>query len=359
MKPVLIYGAYGRSGKLIVERAIRQDGWRLILAGRDPRRLAALAQPLGLETRAFALERPQAVREGLRGVGVVINAAGPYVATAERLAKSAIHVGAHYVDLSGEEAAWRKVQALDRLASDAGIALVCGAAATPGLSALLLADQLADEDSLPKLLGEVRIVVSRPDGLGSGSLRTLWEGSLDRVLVVRRGVERTVPVGRHEHLIDFGPQRPGSRIAMAAGLVDTLAAAKALERAGRKPDGVTSYAEAASGSRWLADVAALAAPLRALSASGVVVDVAASLLDTTPRDALVVVLQIEDGWRAPLVDRRLTVPEPYGSSAELAVAAASLLASGRSAQGWQCIGTLLLDARPLDDWAQVLEAQVQ
>ncbi|WP_088280732.1 saccharopine dehydrogenase NADP-binding domain-containing protein [Ideonella sp. A 288] len=342
MRPVLIYGAYGRTGRLIVEQAARLPGWRLILAGRDPGRLAELARPLGLETRAFTLDRPEAVRDGLREVGVVVNAAGPYAATAERLAKSAIRVGAHYADLCGEEAAWRQVKALDRLAAESRVALVCGAAVTPGLSALLLASLVARQ-VLPRFLGEVRIVLSRPDGLGSGSLRTLWESSLDRVLVVRQGVERTVPVGRHEHLIDFGATRPGPRIAMAAGLVDTLAVADTLAAAAIRADGICSFVEAGSGSRWLADAAAWAAPLRTLPTSRPMAALAASLLDATPVEPLVVALQVEDPWRAPLVDQRFTVPEPYSASAAIAVAAARLLAQAQpeSVYGWKGIGTLL------------------
>src|SRR5688572_24943205 len=51
----LIYGANGYTGALIAREAVRR-GLRPVLAGRDAPAVAALANELGLEARAFPLD---------------------------------------------------------------------------------------------------------------------------------------------------------------------------------------------------------------------------------------------------------------------------------------------------------------
>src|SRR5512147_2807043 len=82
--PLLVYGATGYTGRLIVDRAV-DSGLRPILAGRDARRLAALAEPRGLEYRAASLQEPERLRSILDGVGVVLNVAGPFSHTVRPL----------------------------------------------------------------------------------------------------------------------------------------------------------------------------------------------------------------------------------------------------------------------------------
>ena len=46
----MLYGAYGKTGRLILDEALRR-GHRPMLAGRDGARLAALERATGLATR--------------------------------------------------------------------------------------------------------------------------------------------------------------------------------------------------------------------------------------------------------------------------------------------------------------------
>ena len=52
MKTFLLYGSYGYTGELIVERAIK-NGLCPLLAGRNETRLKAQAHKYGLEYRVF------------------------------------------------------------------------------------------------------------------------------------------------------------------------------------------------------------------------------------------------------------------------------------------------------------------
>ncbi len=123
---LMIYGATGYTGKLLSEVAVAQ-GLSPILAGRDPARLAELAGRLGgAETRCFALDDADAVRQGLAGVGCVIHAAGPFTITGEPMIRACIAGGVHYLDITGEFSIFELAEALSDEAEQAGIMLMPG-----------------------------------------------------------------------------------------------------------------------------------------------------------------------------------------------------------------------------------------
>lgn len=98
---LLVYGAYGYSGQLVVEAALRR-GLRPVVAGRSADRAAALGRQTGLEHRAFSLDDAAAAHAALDGVAVVLNCAGPFSQTAAPLATACLAAGAHYLDITGE-----------------------------------------------------------------------------------------------------------------------------------------------------------------------------------------------------------------------------------------------------------------
>jgi len=55
-----------------------------------------------MDYRVFGLDDSGEVVQRLAGVDVVLNAAGPFAFTAERLAGAAIRARCHYVDINGE-----------------------------------------------------------------------------------------------------------------------------------------------------------------------------------------------------------------------------------------------------------------
>ena len=76
---LLVYGATGFVGGHIA-RTAAGSGLPTILAGRDPAKLDPLAAELGVERRAFGLADPGAIETALKGVTVVLNCAGPFIA---------------------------------------------------------------------------------------------------------------------------------------------------------------------------------------------------------------------------------------------------------------------------------------
>lgn len=121
----MIYGAYGFTGRLIAEEAVRQ-GHRPLLAGRSPRKLAEVADELGLEWIALNLEHHDLLVAALREIDLVLHAAGPYAATCAPMVRACLEARADYVDLSGELASLRHIFAADAEARARGVALVPG-----------------------------------------------------------------------------------------------------------------------------------------------------------------------------------------------------------------------------------------
>lgn len=124
-KHILIYGATGFTGRLIAREA-RARGASVVLAGRNPNRLKAVARPLGLPWRAFDLGDRAKLDAALKDAAVVLNAAGPFSATARPIADRCLGVGAHYLDITGEIDVFEALFVRDAEAKRAGVMLFPG-----------------------------------------------------------------------------------------------------------------------------------------------------------------------------------------------------------------------------------------
>jgi short subunit dehydrogenase-like uncharacterized protein len=125
MSPLLVYGATGYTGQLIAQEAARR-GLDPIVAGRNAGKVARLAAELGAEGRSFDLSDPEATREGLAGVSVVLNVAGPFAVTSAPLLDAALAVGAHYLDTTAELGTFLHSEAADAAARNAGTMVMSG-----------------------------------------------------------------------------------------------------------------------------------------------------------------------------------------------------------------------------------------
>lgn len=122
----MIYGAYGYTGRLIVEEAVAR-GLQPILAGRDSERLQQLAEHHNLPWRAFQVDEVGALKRGLDGVTLVLNCAGPFSATAASMIDGCLQLGAHYLDISGEIDVYALAHRHDQQARSRGVVLCPGA----------------------------------------------------------------------------------------------------------------------------------------------------------------------------------------------------------------------------------------
>ncbi|HMO77048.1 MAG TPA: saccharopine dehydrogenase NADP-binding domain-containing protein [Sphingopyxis sp.] len=139
---VLLIGATGVFGSRLAELAVREHGLALTLAARDERKLAALSARLGgLPVRA--LDRDRLSAADLAGFDVVVDAAGPFQASAPTVIAAAIAAGIHYLDLADGRAFIAAIGDHDAAARAAGISITSGASSIPALSHAVIDDLTA------------------------------------------------------------------------------------------------------------------------------------------------------------------------------------------------------------------------
>ncbi|MEO8605452.1 MAG: saccharopine dehydrogenase NADP-binding domain-containing protein [bacterium] len=197
--PLLIYGAAGFTGRLLVERAL-QLGLRPVLSGRDAAKLAALAAPLGLEYRAAALADATQLDAALAGMRVVLHAAGPFSHTAAPMVAACLRAAAHYLDVTGE------VPVIEALAQRHAAARQRGLMLMPGTGFdVVPSDCLAAH--VARRLPTARSLALGLTGLAfatRGSAAALAEHAGIGVNVRRGGVITPVPPGSLRRRFDFG-----------------------------------------------------------------------------------------------------------------------------------------------------------
>ena len=197
--PVLIYGAAGYTGRIIVQEALRLR-IRPILGGRSESKLAPIAERLGLEYRIASLTEPHALDAALQDVRAVLHVAGPFSETARPMAEACLRTGTHYLDITGEAAVIEALAQRHREACSRRIMLMPAVGFDVVPSDCLAAHVAARLPSATQL----SIGVRGMELVTRGSARTFMEHAGRGILVRRNGVTATVPPGSLRHDFDYG-----------------------------------------------------------------------------------------------------------------------------------------------------------
>jgi short subunit dehydrogenase-like uncharacterized protein len=326
MGDLLIYGAAGFTGRLLVEEALRR-GLRPIVAGRTADKLRALPGTPGLPAREVTLSDPRLLERALDGVSVVLNAAGPFSATAGPLVTACLRRGVHYLDITGEAPVIEALSGRDSDARAAGV-MVMPSVGFDVVPSDCLAVHVSRRAS--RVTG-LHIGISGLALLSRGSARTMIE-MLDKPTLARRnGRLREIPAST-ERSFDFG-QGPRKSVAVTWG---DVASAYFSTGAGD----VTTYFEATP---------AVRAHTTAMRAFGWAIPytpwqpflgVAAALLPEGPtpisraRAEAVVVVEAEADGRV-VARGRIRTPEAYTFTADCGIAIASRVLEGDLQPGFQ------------------------
>ncbi|MEU4689265.1 saccharopine dehydrogenase [Actinoplanes sp. NPDC023714] len=133
MRTVAVFGAYGHTGRFVVEELVAR-GFAPLLLGRDEERLRAVGHPY----------RVASVTDiDLTGAEAVINTAGPFASTATPVISAASKTGIPYVDVAAEIEA-----TADTLRQGSGgIPVVPAMAFFGGLGDLLATTAMGDWDT--------------------------------------------------------------------------------------------------------------------------------------------------------------------------------------------------------------------
>jgi len=197
--PLLIYGATGYTGRLVVEAA-RARGLRPILGGRNPDRLADVANAQGLEYRVAPLTDSAALARLLRDIKVVLLAAGPFSETALPMANACLPLGIHYLDLTGE------CSVIEALSFRGDYARSRDAMLMPGCGFDVVASDCLASHVSSRLPGASHLAIGL-SGLVTptrGSLRTMAEHAGMAIRIRRDGRFASVPPGTLRRRFDYG-----------------------------------------------------------------------------------------------------------------------------------------------------------
>lgn len=143
---ILVVGASGYFGKLLVAELMQQANASLILAGRRVEPLQQLISEVGstrvdrLQSMQIDLREAQSCQTAIQSVDVVVCAAGPYQGMPLHLAQACVSQGVHYIDFSDDR---QFVISARKLLENPGVgnapqAVLCsGWSSMPSLSAVL------------------------------------------------------------------------------------------------------------------------------------------------------------------------------------------------------------------------------
>ncbi|PRA44900.1 hypothetical protein CQ062_24205 [Ochrobactrum sp. MYb68] len=163
MTRLMIYGVTGYTGRMAAEHA-KGAGTPLVLAGRKDATLSKLSADLGAEYRVFGLNGADEIDDGLAGISVLLNCAGPFVRTADALMKAAIRNGIHYLDTAAELDSYRLAETLDEDSRAAGVMLMPGG----GGSVAMLGSLAGHAASRVNDARKIRIALHVAGGLSRG-----------------------------------------------------------------------------------------------------------------------------------------------------------------------------------------------
>ncbi|WP_338468463.1 saccharopine dehydrogenase NADP-binding domain-containing protein [Novosphingobium sp. ZN18A2] len=323
---VLLYGATGFTARKILAQIA--GTMPLVIGGRDADRVMAVADEFGLPWRAFDLSDHAAIVDALDGAQVVLNAAGPYLDTAARLADACIAAGCDYIDLAGEWPVFAELLTRDEAARNAGVMILPGMGLT-----------IAASDCLLK-----RAIETWPDTvkfyLGFSCLHAVSAGSVasaarvfDTDLFIRRdGKIVPTPAGSLVRAFDFDGRLSEATAMTWADVVtgELSTGVRSIEtyteqpwwhRAGYRAAGLFARVTGAQAWRGLGGVTARAWPE----------EPPGGLPDGT---GYTLVVEAHDRWRRPRT-MRMHVRDGYSASALTSAAALRLILCGGAIPGFQ------------------------
>ena len=331
MGAFLIYGATGYTGALAAEHAAA-TGLRPVLAGRNREAVRALGERLGLEWRAFGLDAPAGIRDGIAGMAAVLHAAGPFSATARPMAEACLRAGAHYLDITGEIDVFEALAARDAEARAAGVMLLPGAGFDVVPSDCLAAHVAARLPDATRL----RLSIGGLGSVSRGTAKTMVEG-IAHGTRLRRGGRLVSVAATPRASADFGR---GARPTIGVSWGDVATAWRST--------GIPEIAVFFEATPALERAAGMPGVLRRVLGTGVAQRFLHRQIErrmppgpTEAQRARGRAVVLAEAWNAAgrRVASRLETPDGYALTALTAVALAQRAATGGAAPGYQTPAT--------------------
>jgi short subunit dehydrogenase-like uncharacterized protein len=197
---ILIYGANGYTGKLIVDKAIKQN-LNFVISGRNESKITEIANdkkiPFFIASHKSFLQNPKL----LDNFDIFLNCAGPFSKTAKPIMQACIKSKTHYLDITGEIEVFQLGKLFNSEAQSSNI-IIC-----PGVGfdviptdclAAALNEKLPNADEL--ILGFESTTKKMSPGTMSTSIESLGKGGK----ICKNGNVINVPLAFNSQQLDFG-----------------------------------------------------------------------------------------------------------------------------------------------------------
>ena len=200
MGQLYIYGAYGYTGRLIVDECLAK-GLKPVIAGRDPQKTESYAKQYGLDYAVFDVTETSKVEDWLKDAFALIHCGGPFVHTAKEMVEACLATNTHYLDITGEYQVFDLVKSYDAAAKAKKLMLMPGAGFDVVPSDCLAAYL---KDALPSATDLQLAFVSKGGGLSRGTTKTMIENLGEPQVVRKNGKYHEQLMGSSTQHISYG-----------------------------------------------------------------------------------------------------------------------------------------------------------
>ncbi|VAW45557.1 hypothetical protein MNBD_GAMMA03-1958 [hydrothermal vent metagenome] len=199
MDNFFIYGAYGYTGRLITEYAVKQ-GLTPIIGGRDAAKTETLAKEYELEFVVLNAKDPEKWDRILQRVSLVLNCAGPFALTVKDIVPTCILHNTHYLDITGEIDVFEYIASLHTKAQANNVVLMPGV----GFDVVptdCLSSQL--HSKLPTAT-HLELAFQGTSGVSRGTALSMARRYHTGGTIRENGKMKSVPLAYEDKIIDFG-----------------------------------------------------------------------------------------------------------------------------------------------------------
>lgn len=152
---IVFIGAAGEMCRVAIERFAKAGGdWELELCDIRPETLEPLEKslPRGRATvRRLDLFDRDDLRAAVDGAALVVLGAGPYIRTSAPVIDACLEAKVPYLDFDDDVESTEAALALDDRAREAGVPILVGCGASPGLTNVMTADAARDLDTIERI----------------------------------------------------------------------------------------------------------------------------------------------------------------------------------------------------------------
>jgi short subunit dehydrogenase-like uncharacterized protein len=188
-RDVAVFGATGHTGRFVVAE-LQRRGITPIAVARDGAKLGGLDLAEPGANRVASIDDSGSLDRAFADVAAVINCAGPFLDTADAIATAALRAGAHYLDVTAEQAsAHATLESFDAAAREAGVIVMPAMGFYGGLGDLLVSVAMTGWN----LADEILIAISLDSWHPTQGTRVTGERNTARRLVVANGRVSPLP----------------------------------------------------------------------------------------------------------------------------------------------------------------------